>query len=65
MYEEDLALNNFLWLICHKTQANQTFKCTHTHTYMYIIMIKTGKSTARRNLNCYIRSERFEKPTEL
>ena len=23
MYEEDLALNNQQWLICHKTQPNQ------------------------------------------
>ena len=23
MYEEDLALNNLQWLICHKTQPNQ------------------------------------------
>ena len=22
MYKEDLALNNFQWLICHKTQPN-------------------------------------------
>ena len=24
MYKEDLALNNLQWLICHKTQLNQT-----------------------------------------
>ena len=24
MYKEDLALNNPQWLICHKTQPNQT-----------------------------------------
>ena len=24
MYKEDLALNNQQWLICHKTQPNQT-----------------------------------------
>ena len=23
MYNEDLALNNLQWLICHKTQPNQ------------------------------------------
>ena len=23
-YKEDLALNNLQWLICHKTQLNQT-----------------------------------------
>ena len=23
MYDEDLALNNPQWLICHKTQSNQ------------------------------------------
>ena len=23
MYEEDMALNNLQWLICHKTQPNQ------------------------------------------
>ena len=26
MYKEDLALNNLQWLICHKTQPNQTKK---------------------------------------
>ena len=29
MYKEDLALNNLQWLICHKTQPNQT-KCNVT-----------------------------------
>ena len=24
VYKEDLALNNLQWLICHKTQPNQT-----------------------------------------
>ena len=24
MYKEDLVLNNLQWLICHKTQPNQT-----------------------------------------
>ena len=24
MYQEDLALNNLQWLICHKTQPNQS-----------------------------------------
>ena len=24
MYKQDLALNNLQWLICHKTQINQT-----------------------------------------
>ena len=24
MYKENLALNNLQWLICHKTQPNQT-----------------------------------------
>ena len=24
MYKEDLTLNNLQWLICHKTQPNQT-----------------------------------------
>ena len=24
MYKQDLALNNLHWLICHKTQPNQT-----------------------------------------
>ncbi len=31
MYKEDLALNNLQWLICHKTQPNQTIYLT----YMY------------------------------
>ena len=25
MHKEDLALNNLQWLICHKTQPNQTY----------------------------------------
>ena len=25
MYKEDLALNNLQWLICHKTQPNQSY----------------------------------------
>ena len=25
MHEEDLALNNLQWLICHKTKLNQTY----------------------------------------
>ena len=24
LYKKDLALNNLQWLICHKTQPNQT-----------------------------------------
>ncbi len=35
MYEEDLALNNLQWLICHKTKPNQT-KANHIYLiYMY------------------------------
>ena len=30
MYSEDLALNNLQWLICHKTQPNQTQGSTLT-----------------------------------
>ena len=33
MYNEDLALNNLQWLICHKTQLNQII-------YMLIYMYK-------------------------
>ena len=25
MYKEDLALNSFQWLICHKTHSTNTF----------------------------------------
>ena len=32
MYEEDLALNNLQWLICHKTQPNQIINIQ----YIYI-----------------------------
>ena len=32
MYEEDLALSNLQWLICHKTKPNQT-KQSHTNMY--------------------------------
>ena len=27
MYEEDMALNNLQWMICHKIQPNQTKPC--------------------------------------
>ena len=46
MYKEDLALNNRQWLICHKTQPNQTTQttnCTHMQQYMKIL----------RLLHCY------------
>ena len=29
MYEEDLALSNLEWLICHKTKTNQIKKGRH------------------------------------
>ena len=29
MYKEDLALNNLQWLICQKTQPNQTENSAH------------------------------------
>ena len=32
MYKENLALTNLQWLICHKTQPNQT----KTQFYVYI-----------------------------
>ena len=32
MYKENLALNNIKWLICHKTNPNQTkLKYTKAH----------------------------------
>ena len=31
MYQEDLALNNLQWLICHKIQPNQTIVCESKH----------------------------------
>ena len=39
MYKEDLALNNLQWLICHKTQPNQTlFPEVAAITYRAIII---------------------------
>ena len=33
MYKEDLTLNKLQWLMCHKTQPNQTEqKCKHKYT---------------------------------
>ena len=29
MYKEDLTLSNLQWLICHKTQLNQTKLTSH------------------------------------
>ena len=38
MYKEDLALNKLQWLICHKTQPNQTIITRRNahHIYMKI-----------------------------
>ena len=44
MYKEDLALNNRLWLIRHKTKPNQTiiqWKCpSHTVVYIDVLFVK-------------------------
>ena len=42
MYEEDLALNNLQWFVCHKTQPNQI---------IYIYMYK--KDLALNNQQCF------------
>ena len=34
MYKKDLALNNLQWLICHKTQLNQTTCCFSSIEYI-------------------------------
>ena len=39
MYEEDLALNNLQWLICHKTESNVLILTKHPHTHIHIIYI--------------------------
>ena len=36
MYEEDLALNNLQWLICHKTQPNQILHICTIGKYGYV-----------------------------
>ena len=36
MYEEDLALNNQQWLICHKPQPNQIMYIYYIYIYIYI-----------------------------
>ena len=36
MYKEDLALNNLPWLICHKTQPNQT-KLLYGRLYCFFL----------------------------
>ena len=38
MYKEGLALNNLQWLICHKTQPNQTLY-TRTETGIIKLLI--------------------------
>ena len=44
MYQEELALNNLQWLICHKTQPNQI----RYSIYMY------KEELALNNLQCLI-----------
>ena len=34
MYKQDLSLNNLQWLICHKTQPNQTKPSTEMETFV-------------------------------
>ena len=34
MYEEDLALNNPQWLICHKTQQDQIIYISYIYIYI-------------------------------
>ena len=38
MYKEDLALNNLQWLICHKTQPNQT-ESTPVFLFLFYLYI--------------------------
>ena len=38
MYKEDLALNNFQWLICHKTKPNQAK--LNKNTYLSYLLKK-------------------------
>ena len=35
MYKEDMALNKLKWLICHKTQPNQTKPNHIFNIYVY------------------------------
>ena len=44
IYKDDLALNNQKWLICHKTQPNQT---KQEHLLFYICNIHGGGITKK------------------
>ena len=46
MYKQDLALNNLQWLICYKTQPNQT-------KFIYLIYMYKEDLTLN-NLQCLI-----------
>ena len=52
MYKEDLALNNLQWLICHKTQPNQTKQNQ---------IVDNAQNTFSFPLNGFSISEKIEK----
>ena len=46
MYEEDLALNNLQWLMCHKTKPNFHFFCALTSFSfsLHILLVRPESS---------------------
>ena len=44
VYEEDLALNNLQWLICHETKLNKTMNLTELFEIEFFIFTKTYNS---------------------
>ena len=40
MYKEDLALNDLLWSICHKTQPNQTNYFSFKNEIIYELCVQ-------------------------
>ena len=56
MFKEDLALNNLQWLICHKTQPNQT-----KHIFIQCVYIKRffKHKINEKNINTVARLNNF------
>ena len=55
MYKKNLALNNLQWLICHKTELNQTkyfflfLKFRQGHLTMVVVLMSYGADPSLRD----------------
>ena len=62
MHKEDLALNNLQWLICHKSQPNQTIfykKVSLFFTGYTELFLREEKKEKVLKSFIYLRSEMF------